>query len=34
MEEITALAAAETIAILNKTEISLVTKIPYQIIKK
>ena len=33
MNEITALAAAETIAILNNTDISLVTKIPYIILK-
>ena len=33
MNEITALAAAETIAVLNNTDISLVTKIPYIILK-
>ena len=33
MEEITAVAAAETISVLYNTEISLVTKIPYAILK-
>lgn len=33
MNEITALAAAETITVLNNTDISLVAKIPYIIIK-
>ena len=33
MDEITALAAAETITVLNNTDISLVAQIPYIIIK-
>lgn len=33
MEEITAVAAAETISVLYNTEISLVTKIPYAILQ-
>ena len=33
MEEISALAAAETVAILNKTDVTMVSQIPYKIIK-
>ena len=33
MEEISALAAAETVAILNKTDVTMVSQIPYKLIK-
>ena len=33
MEEISALAAAETIAVLNKTDLTMVAQIPYKLIK-
>lgn len=33
MEEISALAAAETVAILNKTDVTMIAKIPYKLIK-